>query len=378
MSTIPLTINCLCALHTFSTLISPSSLPLRATACHCTSCRHATGALYTSDINWPLPASQTPNITALSSYALFPTINILFCATCSSPLFFHKPASDWLGAFTGQLRNDPDLVRLEDNIFVTDTRDGGASAWLGKCNADGTVARRWKGHIGGEMVPNDWPGVAALKGSYERNDVRELSARCHCGGVAFTMAQGEYEGTAREALPFFVDPVSKKNLGGFDACDTCRQSSGVEVFNWTFSELSYLRCADGNPVAKDVFSLKDAVDGKDARLGTLAYFASSKGVQRYFCSRCSACVFYAVEDRPVLVDVAIGLLDAPDGARGDNFLAWAFGKIGQIQDGQGGWREGFLKKSEEECDAWREEIGYPKNWRRVEREAAEKRGEKYY
>lgn len=37
----------------FTTDVSKSRLPLKVSACHCTSCRHLTGALYSTDASWP-------------------------------------------------------------------------------------------------------------------------------------------------------------------------------------------------------------------------------------------------------------------------------------------------------------------------------------
>lgn len=86
-STIVITAECLSKAHSFSTEIPINSLPLSASACHCNSCRHVTGALYSIDVPWPEPR-QNFDTTKLNYYAFSANISILFCGTCSSPIFF--------------------------------------------------------------------------------------------------------------------------------------------------------------------------------------------------------------------------------------------------------------------------------------------------
>jgi hypothetical protein len=194
----------------------------------------------------------------------------------------------------------------------------------------------------------------------------------------------DFAATQRSELPWFVDPATNKALAGFDSCDSCRLSSGIDVFNWTFVLLSHLAFPQLDPnkglhrlsgFPKSSIELKKAIATKtqdrDPRLGTLAFYMSSPDVQRYFCSRCSACVFYAVDDRPAMVNVAIGVLDSQDGARAEGLLSWAFGgKMGWREDVVDGWREGFVEKIEAAAELWRIERGYPKNWRRMQKEEA--------
>uniref|UniRef100_A0A8H7MXZ9 CENP-V/GFA domain-containing protein n=1 Tax=Bionectria ochroleuca TaxID=29856 RepID=A0A8H7MXZ9_BIOOC len=114
-------------------------------------------------------------------------------------------------------------------------------------------------------------------------------------------------------LPWFVDPEKLKHMCGFDPCDSCRPMFGVDMVHWTFVLAQQVEFAEntGKPFPADTLQLKEAISGgtdRDPRLGTLSLYASSPDVQRYFCSRCSASVFYAVDDRPELLDVAAGLL----------------------------------------------------------------------
>ncbi|ORY64843.1 uncharacterized protein BCR38DRAFT_431107 [Pseudomassariella vexata] len=280
-------------------------------------------------------------------------------------------------------------------MFIGDCLDGGASPWLHGLNQDGSRPRMWLGQkkkseevLWDENSSNYWPPVQSLPNAATRLDVDEIPVRCHCKGVDLVLRVGlarrEFEEKASrgEALPWMVDPVTHKLIADFDACDSCRISSGVEIFHWMLALLRYVGFPAGSDGLLEGFpattgELRDAVAGgeeagkRDPRLGTLAYYASSIDVQRYFCSRCSACVFYVVDDRPELVDVAVGLLDSPDGARAEGVLAWNFGgRVNWRQDMFGGWREHLVKSVEIEAEKWRVERGYPKIWKQVEREEA--------
>jgi hypothetical protein len=380
MATTTLTAHCLCKTHEYTAQIPTSSLPLLAHACHCTSCRHATGGFYTIGTTWPADRSSV-DISSLKSYHFSDRVALRFCGTCSTPLFwqFLQDPDARLFVLLGTLRNDADVkVKLYRNIFVKDTRDGGASMWLRHPNADGSEAPRYaqQGGDEGDILPYEWPGAEMWTG-YEKKLEDTLPIRCRCGGVDMRLHRGNYAGKKKEELPWFVDPVTHKLIGGFCMCDSCRLAAGVDIFHWTYAEMKNISFADGTRLPESVRKLKELVDGNEKVVGTLTYYTSREDVQRYFCSNCSACVFYAVADRPDVLDVAIGLLDASDGARAEGFLSWNFGGIGHAEDVKGGWREGLKTQVEKESERWRIERDYPKNWRRVAREEEEaKTGEK--
>ncbi|KAF2243087.1 hypothetical protein BU26DRAFT_524062 [Trematosphaeria pertusa] len=375
--TVTLTAHCLCKAHVFTTTVSRSNLPLPAYACHCDSCRHSTGALYSIDAPWPEPR---PNVdtSALKSFHFSPSIDILFCGTCSTPMFFahsQKPDGE-LGIFTGTLQNGTvNPIKIVDHIYVGDTTDGGATMWLRKPNEDGTDAKRFRERGKGDNVeeyPWGWPAASSFTG-YEARKEDSLPIRCKCKGVDLVLHRGSYDGKKREELPWFIDPATYKPLVGFCGCESCRLFSGVDVWTWTFAELENISFAPSTDKAfpKQTTDLKALVDAKDPSIGTLTYYASSPDVQRYFCGNCSACIFYAVDDRPHMVDVAVGVLEASDGARAEGFLSWAYGKVSRMQDSGGGWRMALLERVEKECEEWRIGRGYPKNWMRIAREQAE-------
>lgn len=371
---VQITAQCLCKRHTFTAAVPRSSLPLKATACHCTSCRKCTGALYSTALkNWPGDGDAIRE-SALKRYSFSQYLTVLFCENCSSPMFFEvlgpqqggsegAPRGEF-GVMTGALSNDgPDgLVRIENHVFVGDTKDGGASMWMRNPNGDGVGARRWMGLTSkSEEVPFDWPGESGPETGVPK--VAEVPIRCHCGGVDLVFqrqkAEEEFAAKAKSELPFFVHPETKKLMASIDPCDSCRLSSGVDFWTWTFVLLRHIGFASKTSGSESSFpddtkDLKEAVSKnepeRDPRLGTLAYYASSKDVQRYFCSRCSASVFYAVDDRPDMIDLAVGLLDSADGARAESLLCWGMvrtlPKFVWRDDMLNGWRKQWLESVE--------------------------------
>ncbi|KAK0720295.1 Mss4-like protein [Lasiosphaeris hirsuta] len=397
---VQITAQCLCKDHTFTASIPSTLLPLRASCCHCDSCRHNTGALYSSDTPWPGSSAEARE-SSLTRYKFSERINVLFCGRCSSPMFFEEKNGGaeeppTYGVFTGVLKGEyPEgglLVRIVEHIFVGDTLDGGASCWLRRPHGDDAPpAKMWLGKRGSSEevdYPNLWPSVADLPAPDAKLAQDEIPIRCVCGGVDLVLKAGEAQRDHANAQevdrgPPVVDPTSHKSLGTFDGCNSCRLSSGVDMFHWSFYLLKYISFPSQDEDGKTDFpnhsaELRAAVDleeerGRDPRLGTLTYYSSSPDVQRYFCGRCSACVFYAVDQRPYLVDLSIGILWSPDGARAEGAISWSLGgKASHRQDMIGGWREGLVQAIENSAEEWRIERGYPINWRRTAREQAER------
>lgn len=285
--------------------------------------------------------------------------------------------------YVGMLPNNvpglPDnvkLVSIKQQVFAGDTGDGGASVFLQRPNGDGKLIKRWHGYNDvSEELPEDWPPQSLLAEAAGRPRLDEVPVRCHCKGIDFVLRRGE-EGFAKMkadgTLPGWVDPDSLKPVGSFDACDSCRFQFGAPLMNWTFAMLWQLRFArqpgDGKDSATDfpssTLDLKAAVaSGKDARYGTLVFYESSPDVQRYFCSRCSATVFYAVDDLMAQVDLGIGLLHAPEGARADSWLDWEYGCMGHKKDALGGWRESLADAVIQGAGQWRDSRNIRKAYR---------------
>ncbi|QDS73860.1 hypothetical protein FKW77_006800 [Venturia effusa] len=326
---ITLTAECLCKAHIFTTQVPRSQLPLKA--------------------------------------------SVLFCGTCSTPMFFNNPQNpEDPGVFTGCLRNiGTDILRFESHIFVGDTVDGGASVWLQHPNADGSVAKRYAKRSDGEELPPDWPDPSSMAGFDARSEQESLPIHCRCKGVDFRLHRSDYLGKRKEEIPWFIDDKNGKMIASFDACDSCRLQAGIDLFYWTFAEMKNISFRDGveGKFPGNIKELAAAVDAGDERMGTLGYYQSSPDVHRYFCKTCSAVIFFASDRREEVVDIAVGVLDSADGARAEGFLSWTLGgPVSWAKDFKGGWREGMLERVVDEAEKWRVGRGYPKNRRRIESE----------
>ncbi|KAK0631500.1 hypothetical protein B0T14DRAFT_442377 [Immersiella caudata] len=376
-----ITVHCLCKAHTFTTTTLSSSLPLPASCCHCDSCRHTTGALYLPCAPWP---NQTEDLSVLKRYPFSPNMDYFSCPTCSTLLFCKGTQPDDLPEIvTGSLVNAPNLITYSHHGYVSDTLDGGATIWFAK-DSDGNPIPRWSGRRDkSSAIPPSWPPSAKTDpGAKARPSLTPL--KCHCGGVNLVIRSATgWEDREKTSLPWFVDSKSYRYFAATDGCDPCRLSFGADVVNWTFVELDHILFPGSKEggemegsLPTTVGALKEAVLAKerDPRLGKLALYQSSEDVERYFCSGCSAAVFYAVRDegRYDMVDVAVGLLRHEDGARAEGLLAWNLGSVNWIKEAAGGWREGLLKRVVGDGEAWRVERGYEKSWRRVMREEAAK------
>jgi hypothetical protein len=295
----------------------------------------------------------------LSGYKLFnfsPAFDLLFCATCFTPMLgVFKDETRPVLIVTGALNNiacEKEVVRWSYMGFVGDTGDGGASVWLKDVNVSGPALKCFKAEIRGENaeeLADDWQSQTRSRDiSTEKQNA--IPIRCKCHGVNLVLNRGDYEVVKAEDLPWNVDPSTRKLKAVMCGCDSCRLHTGVDVFYWTFAEMKNISFPINNDKAEFPSHMDDLcalIDKKDARIGSLAYYESSPRVYRFSCGTCSATIFYATHKRPRFIDVAVGVLEAKDGARAENMLAWQFEEgVDHKEDAAGGWREGLVEKIE--------------------------------
>lgn len=349
---------------------------------------------------------------------------MLFCGTCSSNLFWDVPANEHgdddgstdkdsksvsqpsgesrqYTVFTGALVNDIDLghqhptdqllVELAEHIALEDTIDGGVSPIMRRPNGSANnsqAAKRWFGKrlLSKEIAEddNDWPRIGTkhvheTSARWRNSEIQEIPLWCHCRGVDLVYrseaAYRDHAAMELEKLPRFIDPISRKPVVGTDACNSCRTSFGTDFVHWTFSALRHIGfpqkqqeegpSSDFPSTVADLYRAVTApAPERDLRLGTLAVYRSSEGVKRYFCANCSASVFYTADKNQHIVDVAMGLLDSPDGARAEGSFLWCLGgSFIHRDDIKGTWRGTWLNSIEAESEAWRKERDFPEWWR---------------
>lgn len=269
----------------------------------------------------------------------------------------HAPGKFFVS--TGALDNTPNLLRYDRHMFVGDTKDGGASSWLMRGpGEDAPVQRRWMTHVGhSEELPVSWPDNGAKnRPELDKKASPEFTPLwCRCKGVNFLLKSGtDLAAGTDQQMTAPPDAASGRYMTSLDACDSCRLAVGVDMVSWAFATVDHLYLAsdpDGvsGPPFQTIHDLSDAVAQKDPRVGTLAVYKSSPGVERYHCSNCSATIFFTEHRLKHGIDVAVGLLDHPDGARAEGFLKWDHGHIDHIADTKGGWREDFTEKISQEA-----------------------------
>lgn len=360
---VTVTARCLCKAHVFTCTTPGSSLPLIASLCHCNSCRHQTGSLYFVCTTWP---NKDEDLSSLQRYDFSPNIAIYACQTCSSQLFCRGTRlGEGPEVITSALANKPGLVEYGSHIFVGDTVDGGASMWL-RHDAKGRVLKRWAGpRDHSKELGIGWPGQGYQAGNaFARPEFTPL--QCHCKGVNLFLRSGAHLAQATPGSPDaelagkLKDSGFKMKAGRYpafmDACDSCRMTISSDITYWTSVPIACISIETNRDVDVPFRTHDEFRDSlkKDSRLGTLKQYKSSPGMERYFCSVCSAS-FFAMNPQGAdagVIDVALGVLHHEDGARAEGLLAWDYSRIDFASDGDGGWREALNRTVLQEENKW--------------------------
>ena len=322
--------------------------------CHCASCRHTTGQLFTSYVQVLPMAGPDPGIAA--EYTCADGWTRLFCPTCGCHVLqtgVWSGAKKWLVA-TGVLAGpaDPDdgkdqaQIILRNHAGAKSTGDGGASVWL--TEMDGEEMRHLRG---ADDEPTTAPAPPSAPGG-------TLPASCDCGRVSFHLTRPDESSRLPTSylpdlthaycstdLSVIANPSDTKwwlrrgdrYLAGTCACRTCRLTSGFEIQTWAFVPRSNIhfhlpRKDDGSSTAAV------PLDFDTLPAGILSSYGSSPDVVREFCGGCGATVFWRGRRRPELIDVSVGLLRG-DGARAEAWLDWWAGRVSFSEEAVKG-REG--------------------------------------
>lgn len=186
--------RCFCGANDYSASVQNSSLPLRRHLCQCNGCRHGTGVLYYSAIDWPTPV---PNNDTLTKHAFSENSNTYFCSTCGAHMFWHTHhPTNQVYVVPGLLEHPDSLMDITAQIFVGTTIDGGFSEWLP--SIEGRLLSRWEaGEETSTILAPDWKGLS------DQDPTRHtLRARCKCEGVDFLIKRPrEPEENGKSSLP---------------------------------------------------------------------------------------------------------------------------------------------------------------------------------
>jgi len=326
--------NCLCGKATDSVTIPSKNLPIAAYICHCDSCRHLAGTLCLTVAFLPdkfyRPSQE--RMDQLSSFVFSPRITCYFCKDCGTRILLcarhnsdDQPATVVWGIPTGTLEKAEGIIKILGHEHIADTLDGGFSDFFQTIH--GERVERWPHHFQQEEeLPSYWRSSEPAVNEDPRTE--RLQVRCKCGGIEFWVSRPSERSASVKApwpdvlIPFhsgepkpseqawWLRDQGKKYLAGVCACDSCRLASGMEWVEWAFVPTASISL-DSN--GEEQFT-------RD--FGTLKHYRSSKEVTRHFCGTCGAMVFWDGDFRTELIDVAVGLFHAPEGARAENWLEW--------------------------------------------------------
>ena len=352
MASEELTVTCLCGAVQRSVLPDTISAAQGLTLCHCTTCRHTSGLLFTSYY----PILQPSSLSGLTAYSppqgCDPeTSNTrYFCSVCGCHVFrsTSTPTGTVWAVATGTLVSEPEPgASYRRQAYVSDTGDGGLSIWLRDISSD-------FGH----------EASSSAAGSGRFSETQDgLQAACACGGVRFHVTKPDeasrhpksnfadllipYCSTPREVVTNPADEKwwlrpgredGQRYLAGTCACRSCRLASGFEIQSWAFiprtNIVFHLLSTGGDgvgdqPSTEEVTQMVLDFDALRPR-GILQPYNSSPGVIREFCPRCGATVFWHDAWRPDLIDVSAGLFQSSPtsmGAREESWLDWHTGRV---------------------------------------------------
>lgn len=331
-----LTAQCYCKSIHFTVTIPASSLPLPVHLCHCPTCRYTHGTLCI--FHATLPRGIQPEFVGPSSLASATGYTHshgalserLFCSTCGCHFGDRDLEPDketgkpeWRVATSIFESHGEDTFQIRSHVFTKSALAGGLYDWLP--TVDGRPVHVWNPGPEDKTFPPPPSESDRPRQEFDAAGNERLRAECHCGGVSFTIPRPTVpEVTGNEFVSRFVSPVEKdKWTAKLDACTDCRLVDGTHVVAWTYVPRALL----------------EPRIGPDLQIGTMKVFKSSEEVRRGFCGVCGATVFFGCEkrrpsDESEVIDVAIGLLRAPEGVLAERWFTWTTGKIGWYESGE--------------------------------------------
>lgn len=332
------TIACLCGAIAIP-LSSP--LPAQSHLCHCDTCRRSTGALFTGllPLDTPPAADQ---LTRCTIYRSSDSWSQYFCSTCGTKVVGHARGEPtearkerWY-CFGGavdppQQEATKNLLCVHSHKWVADTLDGGMAAFM--TTLGGRDIQCFEGDENSQQLTHDEVAkmhASALRPSHELGSGDILRAECRCGGVSLRIKRANHEDKSVSKLDRFIpkddsgQPENDRYMAFACVCRFCRLGSGCSFSPWMYLPPQQVLNAHTN---RAVVQHREATDGseatREANQGlSLTHFWSSENSCRSFCSRCGATVFYSFEKRLEILNVAVGLLRAEEGALARRWLRY--------------------------------------------------------
>lgn len=321
--------SCLCGRVEQEVLLQQEADPSVLRLCHCDDCRSVTGLLFSSYL---ILQSSPETFDGLIKYEQSDDINRWFCGICGAHVFVQLKDKGLYLIASGLLKK-PLCTELVQHWGIDDTRDGGLSPSLPGVEATDQVCWAKSGQTHPQAVPQREPRpLNHEKREHHSETDNKLLACCHCRGVQFYVTAPDassfdasspwpdllvpYHSASSENpgdVKWWLRCQATKYLAGTCACNSCRLASGFPVQTWAFIPKSNIFTSDGSPLTFD--------------MKTMQRYESSPRIYREFCNRCGATLFWHCEQRPRVIDVSAGLFRAKSGARANEWLEWATGRV---------------------------------------------------
>lgn len=338
-----LTASCHCKNVRYTVTLPTDSLPLKVYMCHCSICRYAHGAPCCFHTQLPLgvePQFLAPSsLDSLTAYEHPQALSTrYFCSTCGCQVGDRaKHDGRWVisSSIFDENKEDPGVWQFDSHLYPGSAPDGGLAALLPSID----------GH---QLEMNDPESLVQPSHHEHPNGAGDnrLLAQCDCGGVSFTISRPSEEFIASPASQGWLHPSDKiKWLACWDLCNDCRLVNGTHVIGWMFVPLDHI---SPRPPS-------------ELMIGSSKGYRSSEGVLRTFCGTCGATVSYNCSHRPHIVDVAVGILRAPEGVMAENWALWRAGRPAWPENGLD-YHGGFARALITGMKQWGRERGHPEDF----------------
>ena len=361
--------TCLCGDAAHNITLPSNAFPIPTYFCSCSSCRHMTGTLFLSTAFLPSSYRPSPSLLEkLTSFKFSDRITLYFCKRCGSIMLSFcvpKPSNTYRTAswdvMTGTLEAFDGILDPKGYEYIHDTHDGGISDFMPTLN--NRSLERWFHEIDASpQLPLYWRDPSASKESPKHATATRLPAYCKCNSITFYLArpssksalatrpwpdllipyhasQNQTPDTTTAHEPWHLRASQTKFLAGLCSCTSCRLASGQEITAWAFIPLVDISLDAEGQVPLQLSTVTGTGEAAPT-LGSLQTYHSSDGVTRSSCSVCGAIVFFAISEpgqtpATTILDVAVGLLDAPEGARAEDWLDWCTSRLSFREDAVG-------------------------------------------
>ncbi|KAI2629117.1 DUF636 domain protein [Hypomontagnella submonticulosa] len=307
--------RCHCGNVQFTVTLPAASLPLNGYICSCTMCRYTHGTL--GSFHTALPQGVAPEWTNGNiNLAIYKTQGSgrgghgqrWFCPTCGAHNGHYEPwAMQWIVDIS---LFDETFWNMAGFGFPKSPGDGGLLSWLG--------SRK----LNQASFDSDSPPEYHLETG--ANGEERLRAECLCGGVSLTIPRPSDAMKQDKHIGRFVAPGKSRKWKAFlDFGQEIRSLTSAHFMPWVV-------------IPRVVLEPKVP---PNLAIGTIKTYQVSDKITKGFCGRCGATVFLRHGDgrgsgcnESEVLNIAMGILRAPEGAKAENWFSWRAAEPTQAED----------------------------------------------